>query len=238
MVVAVRPQKNVPFLLRKITPKEVTEKIGEINLLELTRPVASRILYEIYGHARSATIIPDKSGTKKDSVRFAGEFKAITPDEYVFESGRCFIPVLEEYLYSALKSAQEQEPGAYLEIALSIGIDPAPSGKPSMTGYEFNVQRLIQSAPKKDDPIARLMAEAANQKKLLAAPTAGATSGPADTSNATSTLPRLSTASSPADVTAGSTPAAPAANASSSQPSDTEHTPSSSHSRSRSRVST
>ncbi len=180
-----RPQKNVPFFLRKITPKEVTEKIGEIKLLELPRPVESRMLYSIYGVARQAKVLPDKSGTgKKDAIRFEGQFKAITPDEYVFESPRCFIPVLEDYLYSALISAQEQEPGAYLEIAFSIGIDAAPVGKPSATGYEFNVQRLIQSAPKKDDPIERLIAEANAQKKL-AAPTAEATSDSAGTSTDT-----------------------------------------------------
>jgi len=172
---ALRPVKNVPFFLKKITPKFVTEAIGEINLLEMPRPVEAQELYQIFGHVRHATVVADKSGTKKDSVRFSGKFKAFTPpdangEQYIFESGQTFIPVLDEYLYSTLKSAQEVEPGAYLEIAFSVGLKPAAAGKPSMTGYEWEVQKLIAQAPNPDDPIERLRAEAQNQALRLAGP--------------------------------------------------------------------
>lgn len=168
-----RPQKGIPYFLRKISPKTITEAIGEIDLLQLQRPVEARHLYDVYGQVRVATLIPDKTGQRKDSIRFAGKFKALTQDGYVFESGRMFIPVFEEMIYSGLMDAQAIDKGAYIEIALSVGIMTAPTGKPSATGYEFDVQRLIQKAPTPDDPIERLIKEAAEQKKL-AAPTAPA----------------------------------------------------------------
>ncbi len=183
MVSAVaRPVKNVPFFLKKITPKFVTEAMnksegpeGQINLLALTRPVEPRHLYDLFGTIRVATIVPDKSGTKADSVRFSGKLKAFTPpdengEQYIFESGVTFIPVLDSYLYSSLKSAQEVDAGAYLEVALSIGIKTADPSKPSMTGYEWEVQKLISNAPATDDPIERLRLEAKNQQLALAAP--------------------------------------------------------------------
>jgi hypothetical protein len=180
------PVLNVPFFLKKITPKFVTEAVKSadpangIDLLNLTRPVEPRLLYELYGTIRFATIVADKSGTKKDSVRFSGKLKAYTPpneagEQYVFESGQTFIPVLDEYMYSALKEAQLVEPGAYLEVALSISIKPADPTKPSMTGYEWDVQKLITQQPTKDDPIERLRLEAKNQQLALAAPKKEAT---------------------------------------------------------------
>jgi len=146
-----------------------------IDLLNLPRPVQPRLLYEVYGIIRVATIVPDKSGTKKDSVRFSGKLKAYTPpdengEQYIFEAGQTFIPVLDEYLFSALKSAQEVEAGAYLEAAFSISIKPAEAGKPSMTGYEWDVQKLISQAPSADDPIERLRLEAKAQQLALGAP--------------------------------------------------------------------
>jgi hypothetical protein len=176
------PTKNVPFFLKKITPKFVTEAMnqsepeaGQIHLLALPRPLAPRHLYDLYGVIRTATIVPDKSGTKQDSVRFSGKLKAYTEanadgEQYIFESGQAFIPVLDSYLYSSLKSAQEVEPGAYLEVALSIGIKTADPSKPSMTGYEWEVQKLISQQPTVDDPIERLRLEAQNQQRALAAP--------------------------------------------------------------------
>jgi hypothetical protein len=184
------PVKNVPFFLKKITPKSVTQAVmladpaNGIDLLNLPRPVEPRLLYEVYGIIRVATIVPDKSGTKKDSVRFSGKLKAYTPpdengEQYIFEAGQTFIPVLDEYLYSALKSAQEVEAGAYLEAAFSISIKPAETGKPSMTGYEWDVQKLISQAPSADDPIERLRLEAKAQQLALAAPKKETTENPA-----------------------------------------------------------
>lgn len=185
-----KPVLNVPFFLKKITPKFVTDAIGEINLLELPRPVEPRHLYDLYGTIRFATIVADKSGTKKDSVRFSGKLKAYTPpnesgEQYIFESGQAFIPVFDEYMYTALKDAQAIEPGAYLEVALSVSIKPAEAGKPSMTGYEWEVQKLIAQQPTKDDPIERLRAEAKAQQLALAAPKAPTAAASLDSASAT-----------------------------------------------------
>jgi hypothetical protein len=170
-----KPVLNVPYFLKKITPKLVTEAVGDINLLNLTRPVEARHLYDLFGTIRFATIVPDKSGTKKDSVRFSGKLKAYTPpnedgEQYIFESGQAFIPVFDEYMYTSLKDAQAIEPGAYLEIALSISIKPAEAGKPSMTGYEWEVQKLIAQQPGVDDSIERLRREAKAQQLALSGP--------------------------------------------------------------------
>jgi hypothetical protein len=184
------PTKNVPFFLKKITPKFVTEAMNQsepeadqIHLLALPRPVQPRHLYDLYGVIRTATIVPDKSGTKQDSVRFSGKLKAYTEantdgEQYIFESGQAFVPVLDSYLYSSLKSAQEVEPGAYLEVALSIGIKTADPSKPSMTGYEWEVQKLISQQPTADDPIERLRLEAKNQQLVLAAPKEAVSASP------------------------------------------------------------
>lgn len=202
------PIKNVPFFLKKITPKFVTEAMNQteppekrINLLGLQRPVEPRHLYDIYGIIRTATIVADKSGTKADSVRFSGKLKAYTPpdengEQYIFESGQTFIPVLDSYLYSSLKSAQEVESGAYLEVALSVGIKTADPTKPSMTGYEWEVQKLISQQPTVDDPIERLRLEAKNQQLALAAPKAEVPAPAGGTPNPTSSGAPIGSATS------------------------------------------
>lgn len=195
-----KPSKNVPFFLKKITPKFVTEAVAlddpespfGVNLLALPRPVEPRMLYELYGQIRKAVVVPDKSGTKKDSVRFTGALKAYTPpdengEQYIFESGQTFIPVVDDILYSTLMSAQQSEPGAYLEIAFAVAIRAADPTKPSMTGYEWDVQKLITQAPKPDDPIERLRQEAKAQRLALAAPKKEPTPDPTSTSIATGT---------------------------------------------------
>lgn len=215
------PVKNVPFFLKKITPKFVCDAMNQsepadkqIHLLQMQRPVEPRHLYDLYGVIRVATIKPDKTGEKADSVRFSGKLKAYTSadengEQYIFESGQTFIPVLDSYLYSALKSAQEVEPGAYLEVALSIGMKTADPGKPSMTGYEWEVQKLISQAPTADDPIERLRLEAKNQQLALAAPqktdapTAGATSESAGISSDTKSNGSSATENSSAAVSEG-----------------------------------
>lgn len=198
------PVKNVPFFLKKITPKFVTEAMNQalppaeqIHLLQMQRPVEARELYQIFGTIRVATIVPDKSGTKADSVRFSGKFKAYTPpdengEQFVFESGQAFVPVMDALLYSTLKSAQEADSGAYLEVAFSVGMKPADPTKPSMTGYEWDVQKLITQAPTADDPIERLRLEAKKQALLLEAPKPAATVAATEMPSAADTLKKES----------------------------------------------
>jgi len=148
----------IPFV-RKITPKAVAELMG-INLLQLQRPVAPRALYDLWGTVMAAVIKQDKTGTKQDSVQFKGQFQATHCDtgEIICDSGVCFIPVMDSVLYTALKNAQEADSKARIAIAFRVGMRTAPADKPSMTGYEWDVQRLIPQTESKDDPIARLKA--------------------------------------------------------------------------------
>jgi hypothetical protein len=185
-----------PKFLKKITPKTVTDEVG-INLgdrewviLNVKAPV---VLYDLYG-----TINRIKTGhtDKGDWTAFVGRFQAVTPDGREFDSGKTHIPVLEDLLYSALTSAQETDPKAAIEIALRVSVKPAPKEKPSATGYEYDVQRLIE-ARNESDPIARLRAEA--NSNLLP--------GPADSTSSSSPAPANGGVS--AGAPAGGTPSDP-----------------------------
>jgi hypothetical protein len=168
-----------PKFLKKITPKTVTDEVG-INLGDrewvILNVKAPMVLYDLYG-----TINRIKTGhtDKGDWTAFVGRFQAVTPDGREFDSGKTHIPILEDILYSALTAAQETDPKAAIEIAIRVSVKPAPKEKPSATGYEYDVQRLID-ARNEADPIARLRAEAS--ANLLTGPTASALAS--DTSTA------------------------------------------------------
>jgi hypothetical protein len=146
-----------PKLLRKITPKTVTEEVG-INLLALNRPVEKQELYKLYARISGTKMTTTTLG---ESMGFLGDFRAVTPSGKRFMAAKAYIPVIDSMIYSALENARDQDAGgdpkAVLQIAISIGIKPAPTNKPSMTGYEFDVQILSQ--PAEDDPLERLERE-------------------------------------------------------------------------------
>lgn len=139
--------------LKKITPATVTKEVG-IDLLSLPRPVEARVLYDLYG-----IISRYKTGnsTLGAWLRFTGQFEAVTPDGEVFSSSGAHIPVLEDLLHSQLLMAQQADPKATLQVAIRVGIKAAPKGKPSATGYEFDVQPLMQSS--ENNPVALLRAQ-------------------------------------------------------------------------------
>lgn len=166
------PAAVIPFV-RKITPKSVSE-ILKLNLLQLPRPVVGRNLYDLFGLVIGATIKPDRSGTKADSVQFKGQFQAVDCEtgEVLCESGIMYIPIMDSVLYSSIRDALEKDPKARIAIAFRIALKTAPADKPSMTGYEFDVQRLIPQAHTPDDPISQLKALAKSTQLALAAPPA------------------------------------------------------------------
>jgi hypothetical protein len=152
-----------PTFLRKITPKTVTAEVG-IDLLSLNRPVQARELYKLYCRIQRTKMTTTTLG---ESMGFLGDFRAVTPEGKRFMSGKAYIPVMDSILYSSLADAQDPETGdpkAVLQVAISIGIKPAPVGKPSMTGYEFDVQ--IISQPSEDDPLERLERETTQAQQL------------------------------------------------------------------------
>ena len=151
--------KARPKFLKKITPKTVTDEVGpdikdrEWIAVHLKGPLP---LYDLYG-----LINRTKSGhtDKGDWLAFLGQFKAVAPSGQEFESGKAHIPVLEDVIYSALAQAQAENEKAAVEVAIRVGIKPAPKDKPSATGYEYFVERLIETRAE-NDPITRLMLEA------------------------------------------------------------------------------
>lgn len=169
---AAAPAKTAKFL-RKLSPKTICDEVGlDLGKLGDTRPVAARVLYDLFGVTNRV-----KQGTtdKGAWVAFQGEFEAVTPDGEIFSSGRAHIPVVEDMLFGALSAAQAEDAKARVEIAVRVSIKPAPSGKPSATGYEYDVQNLIPTKP--SNAIANMRAIAAQSAPALPAPTPKA--GPA-----------------------------------------------------------
>lgn len=167
---SVAPTAAIPFL-RKITPKTVTEELG-IDLNNLQRPVKARVLYDVFGE-----IINLSHGhtDKGDWTKFKGVFQAVTPPDedgvvHVFDSGAMHVPVMSDILEAAVLSAKEDDPTARVQIALRVSIVPASPGKPSMTGYEYDVQRILTQQSSNTDVIAQLRKEAASQLAALPAP--------------------------------------------------------------------
>lgn len=161
------PIRVANTFLKKITPKTVTDAVG-LDLTTLQRPVQPRHLYDLFGVIRDITLMPDKSGQgRKDSLRFRGRYQAVTQEGLEFDSPVTYIPGgMDEVLFDVWKAAQASNPEAVIHIALSIGIKTAPAGKPSATGYEFDVQRITaQETPQEDDPIQRLRAQAAHVRQ-------------------------------------------------------------------------
>lgn len=166
-----QPASVVPYV-RRITPKVIAELQG-INLLQLQRPVEACHLYDLVGTIFGSKVKQDKTGTRNDSVAFAGEFQACNIDtgEVYAESGIAFIPVMESVLHTAMQNALEKDPKARIVAAFRVSIKPAPADKPSMTGYEWDVQRLIPHDRQPEDPITRLKAMAKEYRAALPAPT-------------------------------------------------------------------
>lgn len=162
-------------MLKKITPKTISESVAHpYNLLELPRPngyVEDRHLYDLFGVVNRTR----QGNTDKGPwTQFKGRFQAVTPDGEVFDSGACHIPggTVEDMLFVALDEARAKANGGAvtIEIALRIMIKRAPPGKPSATGYVYDVQPIIQRELAADDPIARMREQAA--KLALPAPEA------------------------------------------------------------------
>lgn len=156
--------------LRRLTPKSVMTEVG-VNLLALQRPVESRVLYDLFGTIVRVQSKTSDTTSKGVSIAFVGEFEAVTSDGEVFVSGKCFIPVLEDVLFAAFQGAKDKDEKASLDIALRVAIKTAPADKPSMTGYEFDVQSLIPV--KSSNRIAALRQLAAQNSPALAAPVVG-----------------------------------------------------------------
>lgn len=158
-------------MLKKITPKTISEAVSQpYDLLELPRPngyVEDRHLYDLFGVVNR---IRQGATDKGAWVQFKGRFRAVTPEGEVFESGSTHIPggMYEDLLFAAYDEAKAKTGGqaVSIEFAVRVSIKRAPKGKPSATGYEYDVQPLVQRQVSADDPIERLMSEASKAPAL------------------------------------------------------------------------
>lgn len=168
----------IPFL-KKITPRSVTDAL-KFDLLNQNRPVPAKHLYDLFGVINGYKQKADEKSEKGVWTQFKGQFRAVTPPDadgvvQMFESGATHIPVLEDMILSTFQTAKATDDRAQIHVALRVSIVPAAPGKPSMTGYEYDVQRLLPAEDTAEDPIVRLMQAAAKANPpQLAGPAAGA----------------------------------------------------------------
>lgn len=145
-------------------------------------------VYDLGGLIRRAKAVKGKGD--QDGVQFVGEFKAHLSEALGgtwFIAGKAHVPKMyEDVLYAGLVNAQGTDPEATLKFLIRVGIKPPTSDKPSMTGYEWTVQTLVDTDAA-ESPVDLLFSAAAGVN-LLAGPegaaraeeTKGAESGSAE----------------------------------------------------------
>lgn len=151
-------------LLRKISPASIYK--GEIPRLDIPGAPAEFNLYNVYGIASKV-----RSGTtdKGEWISFKGQFEAMTPQGELFASGQVFLPQpFEDMLFSKLQEAQQQDEKASVQFAVRVFCVPPTKGKPSMTGYEYRCEPLIES--NETSPLLSLREQVLAKTKLLEAP--------------------------------------------------------------------
>jgi hypothetical protein len=129
------------------------------------------------------------AGKDKDNpgVRFVGSFKAIVNPALAnqnvgtyFVSSRMHVPkFFEEVLYAQVLQAQLADKTATLELLIGVGLKSPNPAKPSITGYEWTVEPLVDMSAA-DDPVDALFARG-KERVALAAPTVNGAAESADT---------------------------------------------------------
>lgn len=152
-------------LIRKISPRTVAgDKLEQrLDVKDAPKEV---VLYDVYGIAgKTKTGHTDKG----DWLAFKGEFEAVTPDGEIFRSGVVHLQApFEDMLLSALMQAKEADENATVQFAVRVAIVPPAKGKPSMTGYEYQVTPLVEA--RDSAPMLSLREQAEQAVKALAAP--------------------------------------------------------------------
>lgn len=185
---------NLPKVLPKITradmqihlPRLDDPCLDETGLPSPTKKQALDVLIAKYRAVYAlGGQITDTKATKgkgdEPGVRFVGKFKALVNPLFGgawFVSGRCHVPkFFEEILFTefvnARKSAQGSDQTPTLEFLIGVGLKPPMPGKPSITGYEWTVEPLVDMSAA-DDPVDLLFSRAKERAALAApAPTEG-----------------------------------------------------------------
>lgn len=152
--------------LKNGSPKNICDVMGlDLAKLSETRPVPEQHLYDLYGRVNR---VRQGSGTYGPWIKFQGEFEIVTRDGETITAGAVHIPVLEDVLYAKLDEVRAADPRGFLDVALRVSIKPAKPGKPSATGYEFDVQPLLPTSSGEDSPIKRLRKQVSDLQALPA----------------------------------------------------------------------
>jgi hypothetical protein len=122
-------------------------------------------VYDVGGLVRRSKEVKGKG--EDPGIQFIGEFKAHTAPglpaaiaDIWFIAGKAHVPgMYQDVLYAGLVNAQAQDPEATVQFLIRIGIKPPTSDKPSMTGYEWTVQTLVDTDAA-DSPVDLLFATA------------------------------------------------------------------------------
>lgn len=165
---------NAGKFMKKISPAEVCPLLTppvDLKTLGDVRPVPPRTLYYLF-----CKINRTKEGHTHLGawVRFMGDFRVIDPatGEQIGYGPAAHIPgVMTDVIYTKLDEVKSNDPRAFVEVALEVKIVTAKPGKPSATGYEYDVQPLLEMKTAADDPLALMIAEVKRKQLQLSAPT-------------------------------------------------------------------
>lgn len=113
-------------------------------------------------------------------VRFIGQFKAIVNQVVAssnfgnyFVSGRAHVPKFyEEILYAQVLEAKQGDTNALVDFLVGVGLKPPAPGKPSITGYEWTIEPLVDMSPA-DNPVDALFNRGKERIALPAPPIEG-----------------------------------------------------------------
>lgn len=130
-----------------------------------------KAVYVVGGQIVSTKLTKGKGD--EPGVRFVGQFKALVNPIFggaIYVSARCHVPkFFEEVLYTNVLNAQKADNAATLEFLIGIGLKAPNPTKPSITGYEWTVEPLVDMSAA-DDPVDLLFSRA-KERVALAAPT-------------------------------------------------------------------
>lgn len=113
-------------------------------------------------------------------VRFIGQFKALVNPVCAnssvgnyFVSGRAHVPKFyEEILYTQVLEGKEKDPSTLIDFLVGVGLKAPAVGKPSITGYEWTIEPLVDMSPA-DNPVDALFNRGKERIALPAPPIEG-----------------------------------------------------------------
>lgn len=132
-------------LLKKISATTVCPDL--LQRLDVPGAPAQVPLFDVYGFASG--IKTSKPDSERQWCAFIGEFEAVRIDTgEVSVSGKCFIPQpMQDMLFGRIMQQKEvsTDGGANVQFAIRVKIVAPAKGRPSITGYEFQCETILES---------------------------------------------------------------------------------------------